>query len=77
MTDKHDTQITKDNPRKKQRLGMISKEKILEGLNMFDCTIFALISDGNKDELMFGLHEISLIYRFIIILDIKRRLNKK
>ena len=50
--------------KKKYRLGTVSK-KILEDFNRFDGANLTL-SSGMKTQKMFGLHERSLIYKWIV-----------
>ena len=55
-----------NNPQKKYRLGLVSKNISLEGLNRFHSANLTLILDVDQDTKMFGLHEIPLAYQCII-----------
>ena len=51
-----------NDPQKKNRLGMVSKNILLEGLNQFHSVNITLSSDVDQDTYMFGLHERPLTY---------------
>ena len=53
-------------PQKKYRLGTVSKNILLEGLNRFHGANLTLSSDVDQDTYMFGLHERPLTYQSII-----------
>ena len=53
----------KNDPQKKYRLGTISKNILLEGLNPFHGANLTLSSDVDQDTKMIGLHERPLTYQ--------------
>ena len=61
---KHNKHMTET--QKKYRLGTVSKNILLEGINRFKGTNLTLSSDVDQDTLMFGLHERLLTYQYII-----------
>ena len=55
-----------NDPQKKYRLGTVSKNILLEGLNRFNGANLTLRSDLDQDTKMFGLHARPLAYQCII-----------
>ena len=56
-----------NDPQKKYRLGTVSKNILLEGLNQFHGANLALSSDVDQDTKMFSLHTVFILYAFKII----------
>ena len=60
------THTKRKDPQKKYRLGTVSKNIILEGLNRFHGANLTLSSDVDQDTKIFGLHEIPLANQCVI-----------
>ena len=54
-----------NDPQKKYRLGRVSKNIVLEGLNWFNSANLTLSLDVDQNSKMFGLHERPLTYQCI------------
>ena len=60
---RYESMSNTNDPQKKYRLGTVSKNSLLEGLNRFHGANLTLSSDVYQDIKMFGLHERPLAYQ--------------